>query len=79
MNDVLTPDQFPPLMNEAKAAQYLDVKPARLRKARLAPDHPSYIDMKIPYVRLSAKGIRYRKADLDAYIERNTVIPGKAA
>jgi excisionase family DNA binding protein len=47
-----------------RAAEYLDVSEAFLRKAvRLR---------KVPFVRVGSKALRFRKADLDLWVQENT-------
>ena len=54
------------LMNRQEAAQYLGVSPSTLA------NWVSTRKFKIPYFKVG-KAVRYRKCDLDAFIERGRV------
>ena len=50
------------LLTTKQAAVYLGVSPSFLEKDR-------WRGARIPFVRISARAIKYRREDLDAYIE----------
>ena len=50
------------LLNTASAANFLGVSKAFLERDRWA-------GARIPFIRVGARAVRYRQADLDAYIE----------
>jgi hypothetical protein len=53
------------LWNTARAAAYLDKRPQTLVKWRCTKE------VKLPYIEVGGS-IRYRKIDLDAFLERKT-------
>ena len=53
------------LFTEAEAAEYLGFHTNTLLKMR----KPGYGKRPLPYIRLNKKTIRYRKADIDKYLE----------
>jgi len=53
------------LLTTQQAAEYLSVSMAFLERARWAGS-------RIPFVRIGTRSIRYRKNDLDAFIEQST-------
>ena len=55
-------DQYAGLLTTAQAAAFLGYKPRMLEGRRARGDGPNYI-------RLSARAVRYRVADLDAWVE----------
>jgi len=54
------------LLTEAEAALYLNVSRSWLQKARCNWYGPAFVRLR------KSGGIRYKTADLDAWIERNT-------
>ena len=65
-----------PLLTTRQAADYLGVQPRMLEMRRHRGGGP-------PFVRLSARAVRYRMSDLDDFIERrlrnSTSDPGPGA
>ena len=59
-----------PLLTSVDAAKYLTVSPRTLRRWRL--DYPDLI----PHVKMGFKSVRYRKSELDKFIEKNIVSDG---
>lgn len=57
------------LMPERDAAQYLCVSIAWLQRARCYSNGPGFIKVGGP----NGRAVRYRRSDLDAYIEQNSV------
>ena len=53
------------LFTTAEAAKYLCVSKAFLERDRWA-------GAKIPFVKVGSRAVRYRKTDLDTYIDRKT-------
>ena len=51
-----------PLLNEKQAAEFLGLKPRTLQAWRWSGGGPKY-------VRLSARAVRYRQSDLDAFVD----------
>ena len=51
------------LMNTGEAARYLGVSKAFLERDRWA-------GARVPFVRIGSRAVRYRRADLDKYIDR---------
>jgi len=51
-----------PLLNEKQAAMFLGLKPRTLQAWRWSGGGPKY-------VRLSARAVRYRQSDLDAFVD----------
>lgn len=51
-----------PLLTEREAATLLGFKPAALQAWRLRGDGP-------PYVKISARAVRYRREDLEAFVQ----------
>lgn len=68
---ILTPC---PLLNEKQASEYLQFTPRALQKWRLDGSGPKF-------VKISGRAVRYRKIDLDDWIEnrirRSTSDPGQ--
>ena len=60
---------------KAEAALYLSVSRSFLRKARMDGDRENHAPGP-PYVKIG-RMIRYRKADLDAWLEQPPLAPGK--
>lgn len=58
------PNEAPALMNTKEAASYLGVSESYLEKNRIKKRN-------IPFIKLSARVVRYKKEDLDSYIEEN--------
>jgi excisionase family DNA binding protein len=54
------------LLTNEEAAAYLDTKPATLENWRCTRRYP------LPYVRIGSN-VRYRRKDLDEFLEKNTV------
>jgi excisionase family DNA binding protein len=61
-----------PQMNSDEAAQYLGVSPATLATWRCRKNYP------LNYVKIGAL-VRYRRSDLDAFLEARTVVIGNRA
>ena len=55
-----------PLLNELQAAEFLGLKPRTLQAWRWSGGGPRF-------VRLSARAVRYRQSDLDAYVTARLV------
>lgn len=64
---------FEELYDTETAARILGVSPASLRKWRSEGELPGHVPP-IPYVKLG-KTVRYRKSDLQAYIEHHLCAP----
>ncbi|MHC0054143.1 helix-turn-helix domain-containing protein [Actibacterium sp. D379-3] len=60
---VVTTHTVPALMNQDEAARILGVSPKWLERDRWA-------EKKLPYVKIG-RGVRYRAADVNAFIEMN--------
>lgn len=60
-------DNHAVVMNEKKAAEYLDLSPKTLQKYRWEQKAPAYIKV--------GRSVRYRKEDLDAFLDANRVEP----
>jgi len=60
------------VLNEKQAAGLLCCSRALLRKWRAASAGP-------PWVRLGGRLVRYRRADLDAFVAANRVTPGEGS
>jgi hypothetical protein len=60
----------PEYLDEKETAAKVGVSPGSLRQDR-------HRGIGLPYVRLSANKIRYRVADVDAYLAARTVRPGR--
>jgi len=56
------------LLKDTAVAKILDVKPSTLRNAR-------YNRVGIPYIKINNGGIRYRRKDIEDYLEKRTVRP----
>jgi excisionase family DNA binding protein len=56
------------MMTTAEAAEYLGVRPQTLSVWRSNKRYP------IPFIKVG-QGVRYRKSDLDAWLESRTVKP----
>jgi predicted DNA-binding transcriptional regulator AlpA len=54
------------LLTQAEAAEYLGYAPRSLETLRAKRQGP-------PFVALSSRHIRYRRSDLDAFLERHVV------
>lgn len=61
--------QFNSLMHERDAADYLCVSIAWLQRARCYGAGPRFIKVGGP----NGRAVRYRKSDLDTYLDQNTV------
>lgn len=61
---------LPALMNQRRAADYLGVSTKWLERDR-------WIGATIPYVKIG-RSVRYRAADLEAFVDRNTIVAGGA-
>ncbi|WP_435416865.1 helix-turn-helix transcriptional regulator [Parerythrobacter aurantius] len=59
---------MPPLLSRLQAAKYLDVHYGTLTRWARTGMGPTY-------VRVGARGVRYRKSDLDAYLAEQTCDP----
>lgn len=68
----MTPDQAGDLLNERQAADVIDARPGTLAVWRTRGKGPAYI-------RIGARMIRYRRADLDAFIDAHRVDPKAAS
>ena len=65
-------DRFPPLLKEAQAAEFLGVSQSWLQKRRMRRQSPKHIKV--------GGSIRYRVADLEAFIdERASIVVGEDA
>jgi excisionase family DNA binding protein len=53
------------LLTEAQVARLLTVSLSTMKRLRRAGDGP-------PFVRISKRGIRYRRADVDAWLSRRS-------
>jgi predicted DNA-binding transcriptional regulator AlpA len=62
------------LITEHEAARALGVSPATLKAARLHRLGSNPL-RDLPHVRIG-RSVRYRRADIEAWIEANTVRPG---
>lgn len=60
------------LLDEKKAASYLDVSPGTLSVWRSTGRH------NLPFVKIG-RNVRYRRGDLDAWLERRTRTSGATA
>lgn len=62
------------ILNTAQAAQYLGVSKAFLERDRWA-------GAKVPFIKVGSRAVRYRRADLDAFlnsrVRRSTSDPGQ--
>lgn len=56
-----------PLKNTDQAAEYLNIRPQTLALWRMNNTHPDLLYIKV------GRFIRYRKSDLDAWLESRTV------
>jgi len=65
-------EQFDRLLSEAEAAEYLNVSRPYLRLSRMNGFVGSGNVPAPPYVKMG-RAVRYRKADLDQWIESNLV------
>ncbi|WP_082385060.1 MULTISPECIES: helix-turn-helix domain-containing protein [unclassified Citromicrobium] len=59
---------MPPILSRQEAAKYLGVHPGTLTRWARTGMGPTYL-------RVGARGIRYRKSDLDAYLAEQTCDP----
>lgn len=65
------------LLNELEAAKYITMSAAFLRMARLR----GVVGNRTPgppYLKLG-RNVRYRRADLDQWLEQRRIVPGEAA
>lgn len=62
-----TANQSPEILTTKQAAEYLSLAEATLMTWRCTKA------VKVPFVKIGQKCVRYRKADLDAFIESNVV------
>lgn len=67
-------NDFPDLVTEPEAARVLGVSPGTLKAARLHRLQSNPL-RDLPHVRIG-RCVRYRRADISAWIERNVVRPG---
>lgn len=58
-----------PLWVEEQVAEYLAIEPRTCRLWRTARG--------LPFIRISSKAVRYRKADIDAWLDRRRCQTGK--
>lgn len=56
-----------PLYNEKAAAEYLSCSVAKLQMCRHKRTGPKYVKM--------TRAVRYRRSDLDEYVENNLIDP----
>ena len=59
------PDMTPCILNTPEAASYVKLSPVTMERKRLTGDGP-------PYVKIG-KAVRYRRADLDAWLESRLI------
>ena len=69
--------EYQDLVPEKEAARALGVSPATLKAARLHRLGSNPL-RDLPHVKIG-RSVRYRRADIEAWIEANTVRPGEAA
>lgn len=69
------PNQFESLLHTRDAAAILGVSEAWLERQRWKGEEPTYVRVGGQ----NGRAVRYRRSDLEAYIERNLVCPGKSA
>ena len=62
------PEHFPELLSDPQAGRYLGVQPRTLRLWRRT--------RALPHLKLTAKCIRYRKADLDGWLDNTRTVIG---
>lgn len=67
--------QIEPLLHTRDAAKLLGVSEAWLERQRWKGDEPTFVRV----CGKNGRAVRYRKSDLEAYIERNLVSPSKSA
>jgi excisionase family DNA binding protein len=58
------------LLTRPEAAEYVHIKPQTLAVWACAGRGPTYVKV--------GRSVRYRVADLDAFLERGTVTPGES-
>lgn len=63
-----SPEDVPPVMTEAQAAEYLHIPHNTLRNWRTVSRGPRYVK--------NGKIIRYRREDLDNWLRKNAVMTG---
>lgn len=63
------------LLHTRDAAKILGVSQAWLERQRWKGEEPTYVRVGGQ----NGRAVRYRRSDLEAYIERNLVCPGKSA
>lgn len=72
MSSVPEKSVVPAVLNEIEASEYLGLSRATLRRARMEGNRNTHCPTP-PFVRLG-RAIRYRKVDLDKYLEANLVV-----
>ena len=60
------------LFDDKQAAAYIDIPPSALKKARCEGRFD------LPYLKIGRR-VKYRRADLDAFLDRCVIRPGEAA
>lgn len=65
-SDAMSNTQSDAPLNDSEAAAYLQVKPRTLREWRATRG--------LPFIKLTAREIRYRRSDLDRWMDRHRVV-----
>jgi excisionase family DNA binding protein len=60
------------LMTRPEVAEYLRVSVSTVFRLQADPDNP------MPEIRIGARGVRYRKSEIDAWLDANRSLPQEA-